>query len=63
MTADERLHSLCERLSGQDDKTQRRIQIQSLEKKQFDDATELSFLHDFVQQARVRHGLFPPQGE
>lgn len=63
MTADERLHSLCERLSGQDDKTQRRIQIQSLEKKQFDEATELSFLHDFVQQARVRHGLFPPQGE
>ena len=63
MTADERLHSLCERLSGQDDKSQRRMQIQTLEKKQFDEATELSILHDFVQQARVRHGLFPPQGE
>jgi DNA primase len=63
MTADERLHSLCERLSGQDDKTHRRIQIQSLEKKQFDDATELSLLHDFLKQARVRHGLFPTQDE
>jgi DNA primase len=63
MTADERLHSLCERLSGQDDKSHRRMQIQSLEKKQFDEVTELSFLHDFVNQARVRHGLFPPQGE
>ena len=62
MTADERLHSLCERLSGQDDKAQRRSQIQSLEKKQFDEETSLSVLHDIVQQARVRHGLFPPQG-
>ncbi len=61
MTADERLHSLCDRLSVHDDKSQRRKQIQSLEKKQFDEATELSLLHDFVQQARVRHGLFPPQ--
>jgi DNA primase len=61
MTADERLHSLCDSLSSHDDRTQRRMQIQSLEKKQFDEATELSLLHDFVQQARVRHGLFPPQ--
>ena len=63
MTPDERLHSLCERLVGQDDKSHRRQQIQSLEKKQFDEATELSLLHNFVQQARARHGLFPPQGE
>ncbi len=62
MTADERLHSLCERLSGQDDKAQRRSQIQSLEKKQYDEETSMSVLHDIVQQARVRHGLFPPQG-
>ena len=61
MTADERLHSLCERLSGQDDKAQRRSQIQSLEKKQMDEETSLNVLHDIVQQARIRHGLFPPQ--
>ena len=61
MTADERLHSLCERLSGQDDRAQRRSQIQSLEQKQLDEETSLSLLHDIVQQARVRHGLFPPQ--
>ncbi len=61
MTADERLHSLCERLSGQDDRAQRRSQIQSLERKQLDEETSLSLLHDIVQQARVRHGLFPPQ--
>ena len=60
MTADERLHSLCERLSGQNDKAQRRSQIQSLETKQFDEETSMSLLHDIVQQARVRHGLFPP---
>ena len=60
MTADERLHSLCERLSGQDDRAQRRSQIQSLEQKQLDEETSLSLLHDIVQQARVRHGLFPP---
>ena len=62
MTADERLHSLCERLSGQDDKAQRRSQIQSLETKQLDEETSMNLLHDFVQQARVRHGLFPPIG-
>ena len=62
MTADERLHSLCERLSGQDDKAQRRSQIQSLETKQLDEETSMNLLHDFVQQARVRHGLFPPKG-
>ncbi|MEQ1824890.1 MAG: DNA primase [Pirellula sp.] len=60
LTADERLHSLCERLNGNEDKSHRRKQIQSLEKKQFDDETELNVLQDIVQQARVRHGLFPP---
>lgn len=63
MTPDERLHSLCERLSGHDDKSHRRQQIQSLEKKQFDEVDEMSVLFDIVQQARARHGLFPPQGE
>jgi len=62
MTADERLHSLCERLSGQDDKAYRRSQIQSLETKQLDEETAMNLLHDLVQQARVRHGLFPPKG-
>lgn len=63
MTPDERLHSLFERLTGQDDRSHRRQQIQSLEKKQFDEADEMSVLHDIVQQARARHGLFPPQGD
>lgn len=61
MTADERLHSLCERLSGHEDRAQRRSQIQSLETKQLDEEASLLVLHDIVQQARVRHGLFPPQ--
>ena len=61
MTADERLHSLCERLSGQDDKAQRRSQIQSLEKKQMDEETSLNLWHDIVQQAVMWHGLTPPQ--
>ena len=62
MTADERLHSLCEHLSGQDDRALRRSQIQSLEKKQLDEESSLSLLNDLIHQARVRQGLFPPQG-
>ena len=61
MTADERLHSLCEHLSGQDDRALRRSQIQSLEKKQLDEESSLSLLNDLIHQARVRQGLFPPQ--
>jgi DNA primase len=61
MTPEQRLHSLCERLTRHDDKAQRRIQIQSLERKQLDEMAELQLLHDIVQQARVRHGFFPNQ--
>jgi len=60
MTADERLHSLCEHLTGQDDRARRRSQIQSLEKKQLDEESSLSLLNDLIHQARVRQGLFPP---
>jgi DNA primase len=60
MSAVERLHSLCDRLTVIEDKSFRRKQIQSLEKKQFDEETELSVLQDIVQQARARQGLFPP---
>jgi DNA primase len=62
MSADERLNSLCEKLTGHDDRAQRRSQIQSLEKKQLDEEASLNLLNDIVQQARIRHGLFPPQG-
>jgi len=60
MTADERLHSLCERLTGQDDRAHRRSQIQSVERKQMDEESSLSLLNEIIQQARQRHGLFPP---
>jgi DNA primase len=61
MSPDERLHSLCERLSGQEDKAQRRQQISVLEKKQVDEQTELDLLNEIVLQARAKHGIAPTQ--
>lgn len=57
MTPDERLHSLCERLSGQEDRAYRRQQINLLEKKQVDEQTELDLLNQIVLQNRLKHGL------
>ena len=57
MTPDERLHSLCERLSGQEDRAYRRQQINLLEKKQVDAETELDLLNQIVLQNRLKHGL------
>jgi DNA primase len=57
MTPDERLHSLCERLSGQEDRAYRRQQINLLEKKQVDAETELDLLIQIVLQNRLKHGL------
>ena len=62
MTAEERLHSLCERLAGQDDRAQRRLQIQSVERKQMDEESSLNLLNEIIQQARLKHGLnLPPE--
>ncbi len=60
MTAEERLHSLCERLTGHDDRAYRRSQIQSIEKKQMDEESSLSLLNEIVQQERRKHGLIFP---
>ena len=57
MTAEERLHSLCERLSGHEDLAQRRQQINLLETKQLDEATEIDIFAQIVQQAKLKHGL------
>lgn len=59
MTPDERLHSLCERLTGQEDRAFRRQQISQLENKQVDEKTEIDLLNQIVQQARLKHGLVP----
>jgi DNA primase len=59
MTADERLHSLCARLSNQEDAAYHRSQIRSLEQKQLDEQSELDVLQQIVQQAKVRHGIVP----
>lgn len=61
LTADERIHSLCGLLTGQDDVSQRRQQLRSLEHKQLDEMSELNLLQQIVEQARARHGLVPPQ--
>jgi hypothetical protein len=57
MTPDERLHSLCDRLSGHEDRAYRRQQISILERKQVDEQTELDLLNQIVSQARAKHGL------
>jgi DNA primase len=57
LSPEERLHSLCERLSGQEDRAHRRQQISLLENKQIDDNTAIDLLAQIVQQARLKHGL------
>jgi DNA primase len=57
LSPEERLHSLCERLSGQEDRAHRRQQISLLENKQVDDNTAIDLLAEIVQQARLKHGL------
>ena len=57
MTPDERLHSLCDRLSGHEDRAYRRQQISILERKQVDEQTELDLLNQIVSQAQAKHGL------
>ncbi|XZE19832.1 DNA primase [Pirellulaceae bacterium SH449] len=57
MTPDERLHSLCDRLSGHEDRAYRRQQISILERKQIDEQSELDLLNQIVSQARAKHGL------
>lgn len=57
LSPEERLHSLCERLSGQEDRAHRRQQISLLENKQIDDNTAIDLLSQIVQQARLKHGL------
>lgn len=57
LSPEERLHSLCERLSGQEDRAHRRQQISMLENKHIDDNTAIDLLAQIVQQARLKHGL------
>jgi hypothetical protein len=57
MTPDERLHSLCDRLSGYEDRAYRRQQISILERKQIDEQSELDLLNQIVSQVRAKHGL------
>jgi DNA primase len=61
MTAEERLHSLCERWAGQDDAVYRRSQIRALEQSGLDDQTELNLLKSVLHQAKIRHGIVPAE--
>lgn len=57
MSAEERLHSLCERLSGHEDLAHRKQQINLLETRQLDEATEIDIFAQILQQAKLKHGL------
>lgn len=58
---EERLHSLCERWSGQSEAAYHRSQIRSLEQKGLDSQAELDVLSAFLNQARIRHGIVPAE--
>jgi hypothetical protein len=61
LTAEERLHALCERWSGQSEAAFQRSQIRALEQKGLDAQAEVDVLSDFLNQARIRHGIVPAE--
>ncbi len=61
MTADERLHSLCTRLSGDQESAERKKQIQLLGRKNLDEQSEIDLLNQIVQRARMAHGINPTE--
>jgi DNA primase len=58
---EERLHSLCERWSGQSEAAYHRSQIRALEQKGLDSQAEVDVLSAFLNQARIRHGIVPAE--
>ncbi len=61
LSAEERLHSLCERWSGTSEAAFHRSQIRALEQKGLDAQTEADVLSAFLNQARIRHGIVPTE--
>ena len=57
MTAEERLHSLCEHLGNQEDVAHHRSRLRTLEKKDLDPQSELELLQSVLQDAKIRHGI------
>jgi DNA primase len=62
LDADERLHTLCERLSRQEQMVQDQQQLRVLEAKQLSADDEINLLQQVIDQARARQGLLPPKG-
>ena len=62
LDAQQRLHTLCERLSKQDQRNEDLQRLRILESKQLDEKEELALLEELIEQARLRQGLVPPKG-
>jgi DNA primase len=62
LDADERLHTLCDRLSRQDQLLQDQQQLRVLEAKHLSADEEIDLLQQVIEQARARQGLLPPKG-
>lgn len=62
LDADQRLHTLCERLARQEQLVQDQHLIRELESKGLEANQELDLLQQVITQARSRHGLLPPKG-
>lgn len=62
LDAQQRLHTLCERLSQQDQQQHDLQRLRILESKQLDDKEEIEILNSLIEQARLRQGLLPPKG-
>lgn len=56
--AQQRLQSLCERLSKVDQQVEDQQRLRVLESKRLDEKEEMDLLQQMIEQARSRHGLF-----
>ena len=62
LDADQRLHTLCERLARQDQMLQDQHRLRELESKSLEANEEMDLLQQVIEQARSRQGLLPPKG-
>ncbi len=62
LDADQRLHTLCERLAQQDQLVQDQHRLRELESKSLEANEQMDLLQQVIKQARARQGLLPPKG-
>jgi len=62
LDADQRLHTLCERLARRDQLVLDQHRLRELESKSLEANEQMDLLQQVIEQARARQGLLPPKG-